>query len=95
MKYVNFSPHKAFASSQSTFLALQISSRNLSIFSGGYGLIDKNCNTSNGVERQNESFKYQYLQKHSSSSLTGMLTILIEDFLVDKLERYIVRLVVN
>ena len=41
MKYVKFSPHKAFASSKSTFLALQISPRSLSIFSGGYGLIDK------------------------------------------------------
>ena len=41
MEYANFSPHKAFASSQSTSLALQISSSNFSIFSDGYGLIDK------------------------------------------------------
>ena len=41
MKHENFSPHKAFTSSQSTFLALQVSSRNFSIFSDGYGLIDK------------------------------------------------------
>ncbi|XP_065066055.1 uncharacterized protein LOC135691970 [Rhopilema esculentum] len=47
-----------------------------------------NCNTNNGTERQNESFKYQYLQKHSRASVTGMLTILIEDFLVDKYDRY-------
>eukprot|EP00795_Rhopilema_esculentum_P008951 gene8951-16584_t len=46
-----------------------------------------NCNTNNGTERQNESFKYQYLQKHSRASVTGMLTILIEDFLVDKYDR--------
>ena len=41
MNYVNFSPHKAFASSQSTFLALQKSSSDFSIFSDGDGFIDK------------------------------------------------------
>ena len=41
MKYVNFFAHKDFPTSQSTFLALQISSSNFSIFSNGYGLIDK------------------------------------------------------
>ena len=48
-----------------------------------------------GVERQNESFKYQHLEKYSSSSLTEMLNILIEGFLVDKMERYIVHLVID
>ncbi|XP_065061283.1 uncharacterized protein LOC135688380 [Rhopilema esculentum] len=47
-----------------------------------------NCNTNNGTERQNESFKYQYLQKHSRTSVTGMLSILVEDFFVDKYEKY-------
>ncbi|XP_065651150.1 uncharacterized protein LOC136079345 [Hydra vulgaris] len=47
-----------------------------------------NCNTNNGVERQNESFKYCYLKKYSNSSLTGMLTLLIEEFFTDKLESY-------
>eukprot|EP00794_Sanderia_malayensis_P002108 gene2107-2393_t len=43
-----------------------------------------NCSTNNGTERQNESFKYQYLKKHSRTSLTGMLTLLMEEFFVDK-----------
>lgn len=79
MKYVNFSAHKAFASSQSTSLALQVRSSNYP-YQQDRLLI--NCNTNNGVERQNKSFKYEYLQKHLSSLLTGMLAILIEDFLL-------------
>ena len=46
-----------------------------------------NVNTNNGVERQNESFKYSYLQQFKNSSTTGMLTILVEEFLADKFER--------
>ncbi|XP_065682326.1 uncharacterized protein LOC124811828 [Hydra vulgaris] len=48
-----------------------------------------NLNTNNGVERQNKSFKYSYLQQFNSSSLTGMLTILIEEFFPDKYQSYI------
>ena len=40
----------------------------------------------NGVERQNESFKYSYLQRHKNASITGTLMILIEEFLLDKYE---------
>eukprot|EP00794_Sanderia_malayensis_P003968 gene3968-4519_t len=39
------------------------------------------CNTNNRTERQNESFKFQYLQKHTRKSATGMLSLLIEIFL--------------
>ncbi|XP_065680304.1 uncharacterized protein LOC124806293 [Hydra vulgaris] len=46
------------------------------------------CNTNNGVERQNASFKYSYLKRYNSSSLTGMLTLLTEEFFTDKLESY-------
>eukprot|EP00794_Sanderia_malayensis_P018489 gene18489-20338_t len=46
------------------------------------------CNTNNGVERQNESFKYSYLSKRWNTSLTGMLTILIEEVFTDKYESY-------
>ena len=45
--------------------------------------------TNNGLERQNESFKYSYLQWHKNSSIAGMLPILIEEFLLDKYERYL------
>ena len=48
-----------------------------------------NFNTNNGVERQNESFKYSYLQRHKNSSITGMLTILMEEVLLDKYEKYL------
>ena len=33
-----------------------------------------NCNTNNGVERQNNTLKHSYLQQHKTNSLTGMLT---------------------
>ena len=45
-----------------------------------------NINTSNGVERQNETFKYTYLKKHGSS-LTGILSILIEEYFPEQYER--------
>ena len=77
--YVNFSARKTLASSQATLLSLQISSRNFSIFSDVI-----NCNANNFVQRQDELFKYLYLQKQSS------LYILFRDFLAEKLQKYIV-----
>lgn len=47
-----------------------------------------NINTNNGIERQNESLKYQYLKDRRSNSLAGLITILIEEFLTDKYRRY-------
>jgi hypothetical protein len=44
-------------------------------------------NTNNGIERQNETFKYSYLMKHNKSSLTGMLGILIEEFFPENYEK--------
>ena len=46
-----------------------------------------NINTNNGVERQNETFKHTYLKKHHGSSLTGMLSILIEEYFPNQYER--------
>ena len=46
-----------------------------------------NINTSNGAERQNETFKHTYLKKHHGSSLTGMLSILIEEYFPEQYER--------
>ena len=40
-------------------------------------------NTNNGVERQNKAFKYEYLNGYKHSTLSVMLTVLIEDFLPD------------
>ena len=41
-------------------------------------------NTNNGVERQNKSFKHEYLEGHQQATLSCMLSILIEEFLPDK-----------
>ena len=46
-----------------------------------------NCNTSNGVEGQNNTLKHSYLQQHKTNSLMGILTVVVEDFLQDKYER--------
>ena len=41
------------------------------------------CNTNNDAERQNNT-KHSYLKKHRSKSLTGMLIVVIEEFLPEK-----------
>lgn len=46
-------------------------------------------NTTNGVERQNKEFKFNFLSKHRDKTLSRMLTVLIEDFLQDKYARYL------
>ena len=35
----------------------------------------------NGVERQNNTLKHSYLHQHKTNSLTGMLTVAVEDIL--------------
>ena len=44
-------------------------------------------NTNNGIERLNESFKYQYLKDRNKSSLSGMIAILVEEILPEKYQR--------
>ena len=44
-------------------------------------------NTNNGVERQNKDLKHEYLKKYKDNSLSGMITVLIEQFLPDKFRR--------
>ena len=39
--------------------------------------------TNNGVERQNKDLKYEYLKQFKDNTLSGMLTVLIEQFLPD------------
>ena len=46
-----------------------------------------NCNTNNGIERQNESFKYSFLERRKTNSLTTMLTILVEEFFPSNYDR--------
>ena len=44
--------------------------------------------TNNGVERQNNDFKYEYLKQFKKdNTLSGMLTVLIEQFLPLKYKR--------
>ena len=40
-------------------------------------------NTNNGVERKNRDFKYEFLKPYKSKSLSGMVTVLVEQFLPD------------
>lgn len=41
-------------------------------------------NTNDGLERQNEDFKYNHLANHRDKSLSGMLSVLITDFFTRK-----------
>ena len=43
--------------------------------------------TNNGVERQNKDFKYEYLKQFKDNTLSGMLTVMIEQFLPDKYKK--------
>ena len=45
--------------------------------------------TNNGVERKNKDFKHQYLAQFKGKSLSGMITVLIEQFLPDKEKRLV------
>ena len=44
-------------------------------------------NANNGVERQNKDLKHEYLKQYKDNSLSGMITVLIEQFLPDKFRR--------
>ena len=43
--------------------------------------------TNSGVERQNKDFKYGYSKQFKYSTLSGMLTVLVEQFLPEKYKR--------
>ena len=45
--------------------------------------------TTNGVERQNEELKYNFLASHRDKSLSGVLSVLITEFFPDKYARYV------
>ena len=44
-------------------------------------------NTNNGVERKNKDFKHKFLKPYKDNSLSGMATVLIEQFLPAKENR--------
>ena len=43
--------------------------------------------TNNGLERQNEDFKYNHLATHRDKTLSGMLSVLITEFFPEKYSR--------
>ena len=51
------------------------------------GIMEVSVNTNNGVERKNKDFKYQYLHKFKDKSLSGMITVLVEQVSVKKYKR--------
>ena len=51
------------------------------------GLMEIIVNTNNGVGKQNKDLKHEYLKQYKDNSLSGMITVLIEQFLLDKFRR--------
>ena len=45
--------------------------------------------TNNGVERQNEALKYEYLVGYRNCSLSEMLSVVIENFLPNSYLKYV------
>lgn len=40
-------------------------------------------NTNNGIERQNRALKYDYLLAHRDTTLSGVMTVVVDKFLPD------------
>lgn len=47
-------------------------------------------NTNNGVEVQNRVLKHTYLQPYRKSSLSTLMTIIVEKFIPDTYKRYVI-----
>ena len=56
-------------------------------YGGSSKQIVVDCNRNNDVDNQNNNLKYSYVKNHATTSLTGMLTVVIEEFLPEKYER--------
>ncbi|XP_066929672.1 uncharacterized protein [Clytia hemisphaerica] len=52
-------------------------------------LIEVAVNTNNGTETQNKTFKHKYLKAYRDKSLSGMMTVLVEQFLPQKYRGYL------
>jgi len=50
-------------------------------------------NTNNGVERQNRALKYEYLSAYRDTTITGLMTVLIDKFFPDAYRKYVAILV--
>jgi len=45
--------------------------------------------TNNGVERQHRALKYDYLLSYRNSTLSGLITVLVERFHPDSYRKYV------
>ncbi|XP_070546963.1 sentrin-specific protease 1-like [Ptychodera flava] len=45
-------------------------------------------NTNNGIERQNRAFKYDYLREYNDRTLSGMITVIVEQYFPSSYNRY-------
>ena len=54
------------------------------------GILEVTVNTNNGVERKNKDFKYEFLSQHRNNTLSGMVVVLVEQFLPEIYSRYLV-----
>ena len=52
-----------------------------------FGLLEIVVNTNNGVERKNREFKYDFLKEYKDNRLSGMATVLVEQFVPDTYSR--------
>ena len=52
-------------------------------------LLEVSVHANNGVERKNKDFKHRYLVQFKDKSLSGMITVLIEQFLPDKEKKFV------
>ena len=52
-----------------------------------FGLLEIVVNTNNGVERKNQEFKYEFLKQYKDNTLSGMITVLVEQLMQDPYSR--------
>ena len=45
------------------------------------GLLEIVVNTNNGVERKNKDFKHEFLKPYKDNSLSGVVTVLVQQFM--------------
>ena len=54
------------------------------------GILKVIVNNNNDVERKNKDFKYEFLSQHGNNILSGMVAVLVEEFLSEIYSRYVV-----
>ena len=54
------------------------------------GMLKVIVNTNNDVERKNKDFKYEFLSQHGNNILSGMVAVLVEEFLSEIYSMYLV-----